>query len=393
MAVYKYVAVDNQGRRVQGSCQAADRTEAVRYCRQQDLYVIHLSVKCQHFCSYRHLGMGTGDQILLFKRLAVLLDSGITLKDSLRSCQAERGSRLNDVIAGIISELDSGDSLTAALQKQHFAPLICAMVQSGENSGNLVDVLNNITVRLESRKALREHFLQALLYPCLVVSIGMLCFSVLLGIILPLFSEAFFQSGSEMPLTLQCLIDVKAFILQWYIALLAIAVALLLFIVCGLRQGRFDGRLLKMPVVGSYLLKQNLIIMAWFTAMMLKSGLTLSAALQQQIELTQNHRLRESWRQMWEKIAGGCSFSQALQQDKLIPPLFIQFVIVGESSGKLDYMLERAADYYREELVRQINWLSRIIEPLLLLAAGVFVLLLVLAMLLPGFALMDRIIL
>ncbi len=388
MKSYQYEGLDSAGNRTKGFCTAESESAAARHCREEGVYLIRLRAARDGLLPKKERPPHRKTQLLLFKRMAFLLKNGITLKEGLRIFLQENRAGTRRTLEEILRSLNGGASFSDALEERHFPQYICAMLRCGEDSGRLVEVLADVHAMLERETKALERFRQALLYPCIVFALGTVCIAFLLFFVLPAFSDVFVKLGAQAPPLLRFCLFIKEPAVRWWWAILFAGVFTLLFARHLLRKHRLS--LFWLPFIGECLVMREMAKASRCTAVMLSGGMTLSQVLPH-LEKLSVQPYKEVWRKAMRDIAAGKPFSHALQS-RPVPEILARFAAIGESTGRLDEAMERAAVYYEDELASRLRYLAQATEPALLLAAGLFVLFVVLTVILPGFSLMDKII-
>lgn len=345
----------------------------------------------------RSTGNSTGpvsrsDLVVATRQLATLLAAGMPLVPSLQALAEQLAGRpLGKVIAGLKEQVNSGDSLAAALRTEPhvFPPLYAGMVQAGEASGTLETILEKLAELMEKRARLVRKLRATLTYPVvmLIAAVGVILF--LLTYAVPSLAKLFDDMNQQLPGPTLALINVSRF-LQHNIALIAmLAVLAVGGAIAWLRQpkGRlFGDRLrLRLPLLGPIILKAEVARMAHTLGILLGGGVPLLKSLSIVVSIAQNRVLADALNEAQTNIEKGATIADALRDSKVFPPIVHHMVATGEMSGQLEQALVRIADMYDEEVEASSRSLTSLLEPLVLVAMGVVVGFIVLAMLLPIF--------
>ncbi|MBW8310615.1 MAG: type II secretion system inner membrane protein GspF [Rhizobium sp.] len=392
MDAFRYQALDAAGRTVAGVLQADTARQARAQLRAQGLLPSNVEAMGARVGAGRGWvrGLASAELSLLTRQLATLLESGLTMEQSLDALlgQAEQ-PRTREVLAGIKSEVTSGHSLSAALgaHAASFPEFYRALVQGGEQSGALPTVLQHLADYLDARQALRQKTGLALLYPLLVTGVALAVVLGLMVYVVPQVVQVFEQSRQELPLMTRLLIFSSEFLRAAWPWLLALLAGGLLGLRALLRRAgprrRWSGWLLRLPWLGPLARGVDTARFAGTLAILVRGGVPLLPALESGARVMGNQVLREAVTRAMERVREGASLARALDETRLFPALLVHMVASGESSGRLGPMLERAAQLETRALERRLAIFLTLLEPLMILLMGSVVMMIVLAILLP----------
>ncbi|PZO06680.1 MAG: type II secretion system protein GspF [Lysobacteraceae bacterium] len=392
MDAFRYQALDAAGRTVSGVLEAETARQARAQLRAQNLFptaVDAVDARANAGRSWAR-GLPSAELSLVTRQLATLLESGLTMEQSLDALIEQAAEpRTREVLTGVKIEVTAGQSLAAALgvYGNSFPEFYRALVHGGEQSGALPTVLQHLSEYLDARQALRQKTSLALLYPLLVTVVAMVVVLGLLVYVVPQVVQVFEQSRQQLPLLTRMLIgssDVLRGSWPWLLALLAGGV----FAVRALlgRSGprrRWNAWLLRLPWLGPLVRGVNTSRFASTLAILVRGGVPLLPALESGARVMDNIVMREATVRAIERVREGASLARALGEAKVFPPLLVHLVASGEASGRLEHMLERAAQLETRALERRLAVFLTLIEPVMILLMGGVVLLIVLAILLP----------
>jgi general secretion pathway protein F len=397
MPAYSYVAVDAQGRTQRGVVEAEAPRQARAGLRSAGLVPLELAAvdpegaapSGRSWLTRRRRLSGT-ELALVTRRFALLLEAGLTVEqclDALIEQASDESSR--HILAAVRAEVLSGHGLATALDRfpASFPDIYRALVGTGEQSGDLGVVMSRLAGYLESRQSMTQNAGLALLYPAIVASVALLIVVGLLGYVVPQVVEVFEHSRQELPFLTRAMLWTSALLQGNWVAVSV----LLLAMAVGARaawgreswRARTQARLLRMPVIGPLLLGIGTARLASTLAILVGGGVPLLQALGAGAKVLGSLPLRAAVEDAARQVREGSSLRRALERRKLFPPIFIHLVASGEASGRLAYMLEQAAKHQEMENERRIRLLTGILEPAVIVAMGIVVLLVVLAILLP----------
>lgn len=397
MPDFAYVGLDTAGREKSGHVRA-DTSEAARaQLTQRRLYVVKLEPAVEaagqplvsRGSLFGRKKMAV-KQVTLFTRQLATLVTVSPLEEALRtiSRQAEREEVrrvLGHVHAGVVEGLRLSDAM--AREGASFPPLYRAMVAAGEASGTLPQILERIASLMERQAVVRGKVLSTLAYPIILAIFATIVVFALMIFVVPKVVEQFQDIGQQLPFLTRAVIGISSFLAAWWWALLlglAIGVALWLRALKdeGIRM-KFDRFLLRLPLVGRLIRDLHAARMARTLSTMVASRLPLLEGLKLTTDTVHNRVLRAASAEIAETVRTGGSLSGALRKAGIFPPLLVYLASSGEASGKLDVMLERAADYLEREFDAFTTTALSLLEPAIIIFMGAVVALIVLSILLP----------
>ena len=398
MPAYSYVAVDAQGRTRRGVLEAEAPRQARADLRSAGMVPLELAtlgpeaVPAPSGAPWRgrRRRLGSTELALVTRRLALLLEAGLTVEQCLDALVEQAQDEASGRILGAVrAEVLSGQSLAAALEHfpGSFPDIYRALVGTGEESGDLPGVMSRLADYLESRRSMSQHAGLALLYPAIVASVALAIVIGLLTYVVPQVVEVFQNSRQELPFLTRALLWVSG-ALQGN--LLAVAVTIIALI-AALRvawsreawRARWQARFLRMPVIGPLLLGIGTARVASTLAILVGGGVPLLQSLAASARVVRSLPLRDAVEEAARLVREGSPLHRALDRPKIFPPIFIHLVASGESSGRLAHMLAQAARHQEMENEHRMRLLTGILEPAIIVAMGIVVLLVVLAILMP----------
>lgn len=399
MAAFQYAALDGGGREVQGVIEAENIRLARARLRESGLVVLAAQPVSQLAIasggrSLRRWRMGSnvsaGQLVLVTRQLATLLEAGLTLEQALSALiEQSEAETLRKVLAGVRAEILAGHTLAKALAQYQtvFPEIYRALVHAGESSGHLDRVMLRLADYTESRQALRQRVGLAFVYPAIVTLVALLVVTGLLTYVVPQVVGVFEHTKQQLPLLTRAMIGLSSMLQVAWPYLLAAAVAAAFGARALLRREDFRHnvhlRLLRLPLLGRLVRGVNTARMASTLAILVGSGVPLLNALRAAAGVVNNLPMKKALEEAAQKVREGAALSRSLAASGLFPPILVHLIASGESSGKLDAMLERAAIQQEQEVGSFVSVLTSLLEPLLILTMGVVVLLIVLAILLP----------
>ena len=324
------------------------------------------------------------------RQLAGLVSSGLPLERALTSLAEEADSQAqHHLVATLRAEVNGGTTFARALGQhpREFSDIFVAVIGAGEQSGNLGLVLERLADDLEEQQALKAKLVGAALYPAIVTLVAISIVLFLVTYVVPQVAHVFASSKHALPILTVIMIAVSNF-LRSYGWLLLIALVLLVLGVRGalknavLRE-KFDAAWLRLPILGNLARSFNAARFASTLAMLAAAGVPILKALQAAADTLSNRAMRADALDALVLVREGAPLASALAQKKRFPGLLAMFARLGEQTGQLPVMLQRAAKQLGTEVARRAMQLATLLEPLLIVAMGVVVMLIVLAVLMP----------
>ncbi len=344
----------------------------------------------------------TLDELIVFcRQMHALTKAGIPLIRTMRGlAETTRSPVLAEVLEDVTNRLEAGTTMAAAMQAHPkvFSDLFVAMIHVGENTGMLDDAFRRLSDILELERDTKRRLKQAMRYPTFVIVALLAALMVVNFLVIPKFAAVFDKLGADLPFLTQVLVGTSDFLLgYWYVLLFAVAAGALV-----VRQWQqtergkltWDRYKLRLPIIGSLLEMITLSRFARNFATMLAAGMPVTRALTVVADATDNAWIGAHIKDMRTGIEHGESLLRTASQSGMFTPLILQMIAVGEETGSVDEMLNNVADFYDEDVDYGLKRLAESIEPILIVAMGILVLILALGVFLPiwdlGAAAMGR---
>ncbi|TSC96599.1 MAG: Uncharacterized protein Athens071426_160 [Parcubacteria group bacterium Athens0714_26] len=398
---FKYNAKTKTGELQTGFVDAVSRDVASNILLSHELYILSLEstevVRWYEYILSVFKRVRLPDLMVFTRQFATLLDAKISLGDSLKNLYRQtRNSILKEAIFEISSDVDSGLSLSQALERQSkiFSNFYVSMVRSAEVTGRMEEAIKFMADYLEKEATLVSKVQNALIYPALVFGLLIVVAGIVVGFVFPQIEPIFKESNASIPLVTQILLGMGSFMGQWWYAILLILAAVIAIIWDYFRSGEgkivFDELLINTPVLGNLFKKLYVARFAEATSVLIKGGIPVAQALEISGHTVGSIIYRDAIHEIAESVREGKLFSQSLQEnEEQFPPLVGQMVAVGESTGKLDELLSRTAAFYSREVEDMLNNLVELVQPLIMIIMGISVGLLFASVLLPIYNLVQ----
>jgi type IV pilus assembly protein PilC len=399
MLTYAYQARDSSGKVISGIQEALNEENAINTLMARGLMVLSIQQKAGGKAAAPRGKVSESDLVLFTRQLATMVDAGLPLVTALTALYEQsdpkKQSGLRRVIGEISALVQQGESFNEAIQKHPriFARLYVAMVKAGESGGLLAEILDRLAGFLEAASRLRKKVKSAMTYPVIVICIAFAITTFLIVQVVPVFGQIFSDFGAKLPAPTQFLLDLSDFIRgNWYY-LVGVMVGAFFGIKLFL-QSESGGKLwdrwkLKLPVFGPLVHKICMTRFARTFAQLIRSGVPILEVMDIVGDTSGNSVVTEAIKKVGLDVEKGDHLTNALARQPIFPPMLVRMVGAGESTGKIDVMLEKMADYWDEEIEAILDALTSLIEPLLIVFLGVIVGGIVIAMFLPIFKLSD----
>lgn len=393
MGAYQYNAITRKGQSTKGVIEADSERQARQLLRERDLIPteIHSQVKKQQTNSKTKLS--SQDLTLFTRQLATLLSAGIPVEESLKGVSEQTDKdKVRGLIIGVRSKVLEGYALADAMSEfpNAFPELYRATVRAGEQTGRLDLVLNKLADYTENQQQTKQKVQQALIYPILMIVVSGLIISFLLAFVVPKIIEVFSSSGQELPFMTEILIQLSNFIKHYGLIILVFLVVLIIAFKRSLKNIKirtlWHRLLLKLPL-SSYLVKTvNVARYIHTFSILFAAGVSVLDTMRVSADVLNNEIMREAFSTAAVRVKEGGSISDTLKKTSFLSPMATHLIASGEKSGQLAEMMERAALHLDTEVKRLIDTGLTLLEPLIILIMGAFVLFIVLATLLPIFS-------
>ncbi len=401
MPVYIWKGKTSTGEKRKGKIELASE-EAVRaYLRK--IRITPISVKEAPKDIFEDLPLFqpkvTGRDVVIFTRqLSTMVDAGLPLVQSIDILAEQQENRtFKKVLREIRGDIETGSTLADAMKKHPaiFDNLYCNMIDAGEVGGILDTILARLAVFMEKSMSLKKKIKGAMTYPVICLAISLVVVAVMLVFVVPVFQKMFADFGSALPAPTQAVVNASEFVKANILYMIGAGVGLVMLVkrIYRTEKGRkkIDAMLLRTPIVGPLLRK---VAVAKFTrtlGTMLQSGVPILDSLHVVARTAGNKVIEEAIFRVAEAIQEGRSIVEPLEETGVFPGMVVQMINVGESTGALDTMLSKIADFYDEEVDQAVENLTAAIEPLMMVFLGGMIGGLVVAMYLPIFTMAGAI--
>jgi type IV pilus assembly protein PilC len=335
-----------------------------------------------------------GELAIFTQQLASLLTAGLPLVQCLEALQDQTEDQcFRIVIRDVRTDISSGNSFSSAVRKfpNSFNNLFVSMVEAGEASGGLAEILGKVAGYFEATVKLTKKVKSAMTYPIAVIGLAVALVNVLLIFVIPVFAAMFADFGAKLPAPTQFLIDLSNFMKAWWYVVGASAYAIYWgmgkFVKTPLGRRQKDKFLVKAPIFGNLVHKIALSRFCRTYATLIRSGVPILRTLEIVASASNKVQIEDACQEIAKHVSQGGQVSEVLAANSFFPPMMKHMVKAGESTGNVDGMMSKIADFYDVECEATVSALTSLIEPILIVFLGVIVGGIVMAMFLPIFQL------
>lgn len=394
--VFAYEGTDKSGRKTKGEITSTNANLARAELRKQGINPTKVTKKSNGLSFLTKIGgprVKPADIALFTRQLATMMRAGVPLVQSFEIvADGMDNPAMKNLIIRIRDDVSAGNSFSYAIQQhpQQFDDLFCNLVDAGEQSGALETMLDRLATYKEKSEALKGKIKSAMNYPIAVVVVAMIVSGILLVKVVPQFQKIFASFGAQLPQFTQMVVNLS----NWMQAYWWMIVMGLVAVVVGYREARKRSKavrdtqeklMLKLPILGDILDKSCVARFARTLSTTFAAGVPLVDALDSVSGAAGNVVYREAIQKIKDEVSSGIQLNYSMKQANVFPNMVIQMVAIGEESGALDGMLDKAASYYEEMVDNAVEGLTSLMEPLIMSFLGVVVGGLVIAMYLPIF--------
>jgi len=399
--VFAWEGTDRSGKKTKGEITSSNANIAKTELRKQGISPTRVSKKSGGLSALFNVGqkISPADTALFTRQLATMMKAGVPLVQSFEIvADGIDNPAMKELIIRIRDDVSAGNSFAHAIQAnpEHFNDLYCNLIDAGEQSGALETMLERLATYMEKSEALKAKIKSALSYPISVLVVAGVVSAILLIKVVPQFEETFAGFGAELPEFTQLVVNMSRWMQEWWLAVAA-AIAIVLFIrketlkrskAARDAQERF---MLKMPIIGNILDKSCVARFTRTLSTTFAAGVPLVDALESVSGAAGNVVYYNAIKKVKDDVSSGIQLNYSMKQTEVFPNMVIQMVSIGEESGALDGMLDKAATYYEDMVDNAVDGLTSLMEPIIMSFLGVVIGGLIIAMYLPIFSMGDAI--
>ena len=393
---YTWEGADKKGQKLKGEMMGETPAMIKANLRKQGISPIKVNkIAAPLFGGSKGKPVDAKDIAMFSRQIATMMKAGVPLVQSFEIIgRGNEKPAVQDLLLGIKNDVESGNTMADSLRKQpkYFDDLFCDLVDAGEQSGSLEEMLDRIATYKEKTEALKSKIKKALNYPIAVIVIAVIVTAILLVKVVPQFEQVFEGFGADLPAFTLFVIGISEFMqAYWWVFLFVIIGTVIaykrLLLSSKKARDRQDKALLRFPVIGVILHKAAVAKFARTLSTTFAAGVPLVEALESAAGASGNALYRDAILKMKDDVTTGMQMNLAMQSTGVFPNMVVQMVAIGEESGAIDAMLSKIADIYEQEVDDAVDGLSALLEPMIMAVLGVLVGGLIVAMYLPIFQL------
>ncbi|HAT4244077.1 type II secretion system F family protein [Clostridium perfringens] len=400
MAIFKYKAINSEGQRIEGS-QSADYESQIREMLLSNQYY-PLSIEKENSKSKKSFSFNSKvklkDIAVFCRQFYVMLDSGLSIGKALNILieQCEK-PKLREALIGVNGELKRGETLASSMRKRKdvFPNLLTSMIDAGERSGNLDIILKRMAEYYEKETKIRGKIKSAMIYPIVLGVVAIIAITFILTFVMPTFVQMFEENNVDLPMSTKMVLETSKMLGKYGIIIFLILVTAIILLGKYLKSEEGQYKLssinLKIPVIKK--LTQKIIVSRFTRTMGIvsSSGMSLVTSIEIVASVVGNKIAERELLKVKEKVLKGEGLGDSIMNIKIFPPMLASMVKIGEEAGSLDSILDKTADFYDDELEREIKTATALIEPSMIVLMGIIIGFLLISILTPMFKMYNSI--
>jgi type IV pilus assembly protein PilC len=381
MKKYKYSARTEEGKEVKGKIEARDETAVAEILHDKGLVIVNIQdtfdLDIESLNEINIGGVPLKDKVVFMRQMATMVSSGLPLTRALEIMEMQATNpQFRNVISNVKSGVESGQGLAESFraEEQIFDAITLNLIEAGESSGRLDEILLKLATELEEKKSLGSKLKSALIYPAIILAVIVAVIVLLMFVLVPAMSDIYSEFDAELPWTTTLLINLSNFVTTYWWAIL---VLLAVVIIGGksyldTEKGKrvADKVILKIPIVKDVITKTQLAQFTRIMSLLLSSGLSILRALELAANSLSNSMFKDVILDAREEVEKGGSLTVPISRSEYYPLLLSSMIAVGEETGNLDTVLDKVAQYYKEEVNEATQNLSSVLEPVFLILMG-----------------------
>ena len=376
-------------RLVRGEVVAKDEEEARKKLQRRGIRPLRISkVK-----TARKRRITQEDITVFTRQLATMMKAGLPLMQAFEIvARGHSNPSMTEMLMQVRSDVEQGSALGKSFSKypKYFDRFYCNLVSAGESGGVLENLLDKLAVYKEKTQAIKKKVKTALTYPIAIIVVAIALIFIMMMFVLPAFKEVYANMGAELPRLTQLVMNLSDLFVDygWIMIILLIVSAFGLYKLhekSPTFQKRIDALILRLPVFGTIVRKATIARWARTTSTLFAAGVPLVEVLDSVAGASGNILYEEATQDIRAKVTQGLSLTSSMQSTDMFPNMVIQMAAIGEESGSLDDMLNKAAEFYEDEVDNSVSRLSALMEPIIMVVLGSLIGILLIAMYLPLF--------
>ncbi len=394
MPQFRYEVKKTPGKLTTGELEAESQRAAVAHLRDMGYFPIkveeYTGEEAPDVLKQALIRIKLKERNLFFRQLANLIESGMPIIRALFTLEQQTGNpKLAATIARLRDDVQKGSAFAEAMERQPkvFPVMYCNLVRAGESGGMLEEVLWRIVDFGEQEEELRGKAISAMIYPIFLLVVGSIAIFILISFVFPKFITVFEDFNATLPWPTRAVMGLCEFMGSFWWAVLAglaaVIAASISYAKTEVGSRQLDVGLLRVPVIGGVIQRYEMAKFARTFGTLIDNGVPVLTALKITADTLTNKAISEEVETIRERVIEGDSISDSLAHTKHFPPMVVNMIAVGEEGGRLGAVTKRVADAYDTEVDRAVKAMAALFEPILIVAMGIIIGFLVIAMLLP----------
>ena len=388
MSTFNYTALDNLGKKKKGVLSAQSEREARKFIK--DLNLTPITVTQSEGIRGIKSKVKNKDIVIMTRQIATLLEANTSIIDALKITADQINNKdLITILYSLREDVIQGKRLGQSMMKYPgvFDNTYSSLVTAGDSSGNLDTIFNKLADYLEESASIRQKVISALTYPFILIGFSIIVIISLLVFVLPQVINQFIKAGAELPLITKLLLGLSnnIFIILFVILAIYIGLALLYKKFISEENNHISAhkQFLKIPLIGNFILTSEIERFSSTMALIMESGTNLDTALDESAKVFNNKYLNSLIIEAKNDVIEGKDFIYSLKQTNIFPDIFIQLISSGYKSGNLIKMFHKSSSFLKNEIETKRSIFLSLLEPLVIIFMGGFIMLIVLAILIP----------
>lgn len=402
MAKFKYSARDQQGKVIEGDLEAKDLSSATDLLHDRGLVIVSLKeavgIDWEKLSEINIGGIPMKDKVIFMRQMATMVGAGLPLTRSLEiMVQQASNPKFKKILQNVLASIQSGKSLADSfrMEEEVFDLITINLIEAGEESGNLENILEKIAVELEEKNALTRKIKSAMIYPAIILIVIIAVIVLMMLVLVPSMADIYKDFDAELPFATKFLIGMSGlFVDYWWVVLsvfLVLVVGFKYYVDTPKGKRNLDKLLLKIPSFGVIIAKVQLSQFTRILSLLLSSGVPIIKAIELTANSLGNTMFRETLEEAKDEVEKGGPLALPIARSEYYPLLVSSMIAVGEETGEIDSVLSKVAEYYKEEVDAATSNLSSLLEPVFLIIMGLAIGFIAVAVYMPMFQLSTAI--
>ncbi|MBU0975949.1 MAG: type II secretion system F family protein [Patescibacteria group bacterium] len=380
MAVFDYIAMNKEGKTVRGDYEAQNRSDVVDFLHEKQLVVVHIDEKVKFglkdISSFQIGGIPLPNKVVFAKQFATMISAGLPLIQALDVLASqEKNPAFRTALEKVTKSVEGGNKLSQAFEKHKvFSDVELNLIAAGEESGNLVEIMQRVAENLEKQKDFNSKVKGAMIYPAIITVVMVVVVILLMMFMIPAVESLYEDFDAELPWMTRLLVTISNFFASFWWAIVAFFIALIF----GIRyyystpSGRevIDRILLTIPIIGDLNTKVHLAEFSRLLALLLKSGISIISAINIVANALSNIHFKNALKNAAKEVEKGVPLAVPISKEDDFPLVVSHMIATGENTGNLDKVLSDVANYYQTEVDYMTANLTKILEPIILVFVG-----------------------